>query len=110
MHNKYIAILLTSIMLSSIVSCGGETTANTASQESSSIETNEEEKTVEDASENKKAESSEMRSFSICDGLITADLPSEWNYDNSNDSMIYAYPSGNTNDPDAFAVFFGGLG
>lgn len=110
MHNKYIAILLTSIMLSSIVSCGGETTANTASQESSSTETNEEEKTIEDASENKKAESSEMRSFSICDGLITADLPSEWNYDNSNDSMIYAYPSGNTNDPDAFAVFFGGLG
>lgn len=109
MHNKYIAILLTSIMLSSIVSCGGETTANTASQESSSIETNEEEKTIEDTNENENTETTEMRSFSICDGVITAELPSEWNYDDSNDSMIYTRPSGNASDPEAFAVFFGGL-
>ena len=109
MYKKYIAILLSFMMFSSIVSCGN-TAASERSTEYDTTDVYEEEKVSEDASVDKSKETTEKRAFSIGGGMITAELPSEWNYDDSNDSMIYVHPSGNSYDSETFAVIFGDLG
>ena len=109
MIKKYTSILLALMILSSIVSCSGTTTADTTTQESNSSEVKEE-KVAEDTSNDNNSETKELKSLSICGGMITAELPSEWSYDDSNDSMIVARPSGNKADLEVFTVFYGDLG
>lgn len=106
MIKKYTSIFLALMLFLGIVSCGNTSTANTTTQESNSPEVKEE-KVDEDTNTDKKTETSALKSFSICGGMVTAKLPSEWNYNDSNDSMIVARPSGNKADLEAFTVFYG---
>ena len=48
----------------------------------------------------------EMKSFSLYDGLLTAELPAKWNYDKSTDSILRAIPSGDFGDRETFAASY----
>ena len=114
MNKRHIAILLTFILFIGIVSCSNTSSESTtdeglALKESSANESTTKEEAHESNNNNQDTGDSTTELFSVSGGVLTAELPSKWNYDGSTDSMIHAYPSGNSDDVESFTAFYGDL-
>ena len=51
----------------------------------------------------------EMKTFSLYDGLLTAELPAKWNYDKTTNSTLRAIPSGYASDRESFGASYIGF-
>lgn len=80
---------------------------STSSTNVASSANNEQEESTANVDQDSAKE--EMKTISLYDGFLTAELPAKWNYDKTTDSTLRAIPSGNTSDRESFGASYIGF-
>lgn len=109
MKKRYTAVLLALMMFTGVVSCSSASSASTSDGGSIPVETTTQKEVDENTDNDQDTGNSDTKLFSISNGVITAELPTKWNYDESTDTMIHAYPSGSSDEAESFTTFYGDL-